>query len=159
MRTRVDGNKFQNEFSKSISESFYVLRLPTLNTGYSGLTQPADFIVFGKVPAFVETKETGNDAFSISQMEQLEAMKDFEKHRTMYRTMNLNYYVVVHFIKRHTLKVIAAEEALDLYHRRKQLHYNDAIGLQYTTLDELREGGIFNNGCKKRQKHKDADNV
>lgn len=83
-RKKADGAAFEHEFKKRIELQNYVKRLPTLNTGYSGLRQPADFIVVGNTFSYVELKETAKDSFSITGMEQLDQMKDFVRDKIAY---------------------------------------------------------------------------
>jgi len=141
MRQRVDGNKFQEEFEKHFLKSCYVLRLPTLNTGYSGLTQPADFIVARGNVHFVEVKETGKDYFSITSMQQYVPMKEFTLVRKQLR-LEMNYLVLVHFIKRGVYKLLTSEQALELSSNRKQLMYDSEIGSTYRSLDEIEENSL-----------------
>ena len=45
---KADGAGFEREFRAKMGEKYYVRRLPTLRTGYAGLSQPADFILVGE---------------------------------------------------------------------------------------------------------------
>ena len=51
-------------------DAYYVRRLPTLRTGYAGLSQPADFVLVGNSFNYVELKETTSDRLSISTLQQ-----------------------------------------------------------------------------------------
>ena len=146
MRQRVDGHKFEDEFENKLADKYHILRLHTLGNGYSGLTQPADFIVWGNSNSFVETKETSKDRFSISQMEQLDEMLRYlEAKRTKGcpALKKSQYLIVVHFITNKVIKVITAEQAEELLFKKKQLTYNMNIGVSYNNLNELKEGVIL----------------
>lgn len=141
-RKKADGAAFEHEFKKRIEVQNYVKRLPTLNTGYSGLRQPADFIVVGNTFSYVELKETAKDSFSITGMEQLDQMKDFVRDKIAYSyagraAKDMRYLLIVHFIERKTYKVLTAQEALSLSSRGKALHYDTEVGVSFSTLDEL----------------------
>lgn len=146
MRQRVDGHKFEKEFDDKMSDLFYVLRLHTLGGGYSGLTQPADFLVCGNNTSFVETKETSKDSFSISDMEQLDEMKQFldrKRNAKCPALRTMEYLIVVHFISHKLIRVITAEQAEELLFHKKRLHYDMNIGISYNNLQELKEGNIL----------------
>jgi len=142
MRQRVDGQKFEEEFSNTLSKRKTVIRLHTPNTGYAGIVQPSDFIVIGDTISFVELKETSKDSFSISDMEQLDSMRQFVEEKFMRKGQlqtNMQYLVIVHFIKRGVIKVMPAEYAFDLLFHRKTLRYDDAKTFEYSSLKELEE--------------------
>lgn len=147
MVRRLDGHKFEKEFSNTFEGDGYLLRLHTMNTGFSGLTQPADFILFRKLISFIETKETTKDFFSIANMEQLDEMKKFveaRKKNIAYRGLNASeYFVIVHFINRGVIQVITAEYALSLLVCHKTLKYNDPAGWAFTSLTQLKENLIL----------------
>ena len=142
MRQRVDGHKFEDEFSSIIGRRKTVIRLHTPNTGYAGLVQPSDFIVIGNTFSFVETKETGKDTFSISDMEQLDSMRQFVEEKFMGKGQlqsDMQYLVIVHFIKRSIIRVMSAEYAFDLLLHKKTLRYDDANTCGFSSLKELEE--------------------
>lgn len=148
MRQRVDGHKFEDEFEKEFNTEGILLRLHTPSAKYSGLTQPADFVFIADTTSYVETKETGSDAFAISTMDQLDEIIKYLhiKHidcNTKQAVINSNYYIVVHFIKRQTIKVITAEYAMELLDSRKRLSYTDKNGYTFQTLKQMKESKIF----------------
>ncbi len=139
-RRKADGTAFENEFKRALEAFFYVKRLPTLNTGFSGLRQPADFIVVGKHFNYAECKETAGDRFSVSTMEQFDLMCDFIQDRDRLTVMKDNeYYVIVHFLTYSVIKVITAREAKDLADKHKSLVYSMDIGKTYHSVEELKE--------------------
>lgn len=140
-RRKADGTAFENEFRDIVSERFYVKRLPTLNTGFSGLRQPADFIVVGSKFNYVECKETTGDRFSIGTMEQYDLMLEFILDRSFYTdTAKMEYYVIVHYLSKGIYKVVNAQQAHDLAQQHKSLKYDSDVGITLTKLEEL--GGI-----------------
>lgn len=139
-RRKADGTAFENEFRDALDAFFHVLRLPTLKTGHSGQTQPADFIVVGKHFNYAECKETAGDRFSITEMQQLPEMKDFIEERKVKPVLKDDeYYVVVHFLSYSVIKVLTALEAESLEKSHKSLKYDDKIGQTYRTVEELKE--------------------
>lgn len=143
-RVKVDGTKFEGEFRDCIKDKFYIKRLPTLNTGFAGLRQPADFIVVGKTFNYVELKETAQDRFSVRAMEQFDLMFDFLTERNGYvifDVIRMEYWLIVHFIEKGVYKAITGQEAFDLAMARKSLRWDSKIGKTFTSLKELR-GGI-----------------
>lgn len=140
-RQRVDGNKFQEEFEKAVSKVIgkeAIRRLHTPGAGRSGLTQPADFIVFNNYATYIETKETTRNSLSISALEQLDEIKKFIGIQKPF----MKYYIVVHFISFGTIKVITASEALELLENKKQLIYNMEIGNDFEGLKDFTQRGI-----------------
>lgn len=145
MRRKADGRAFEREFEKCLSEKFLVRRLPTLNTGFSGFGQPADFIVVGSRFNYVEVKETVKDDFSITSMQQLEEMKQFLKDKDRYKMSGdaaneMNYWIVVHYLKRGKLRAIKAEDAIELSNSRSTLKFESNQGMLFYSLDELKRG-------------------
>ena len=148
MRTRVDGHKFEAEFERTFSKYYWLLRLPTLNTGYAGVRQPADYILKGNATlCLMELKETEADSFSLASMQQLPEMKDFiawrkERVRLGYP---MYYFVVVHFIKRGVIRVIEADTALKFIELRKALRYNTSQKYCFTfeDLEDMKENLIL----------------
>lgn len=139
---KADGHEFERQFKKEVSKHNHVLRLPTLNTGFAGLTQPADFIVVGNFFNYVELKETAGDSFSISAMEQFDSMKQFVREKNALRTAGqavatMQYWLVVHFIKYNLIKMITAEQALELASQRKTLRPSYWGGHSYKSLKEI----------------------
>lgn len=149
MRRKADGPEFEKEFKEAVEKMFYVRRLPTLNTGYSGLRQPADFIVIGDHFNYAELKETAGDVFSISQMQQYDMLVEFMKQKQEYRTVTLkgivemDFLVIVHFLKRNVIKVVDGKTALEMVAKKKALHYDSPEGMSFTSLNELVGGMIF----------------
>ena len=148
MRQRVDGHKFEDEFEKAFKTEGILLRLHTPSAKYSGITQPADFIFIANGTSYVETKETGGDAFSISAMDQLDEIIKYlhTKHidcNAKQAVIGSNYYIVVHFITHKVIKVITAEYAMELLDSRKRLSYTDMNGYTFKTLEEMKESNIF----------------
>ncbi len=146
MRKKADGTAFEREFQKVISEDAYVKRLRTINTGYSGVREPADYIVVDNRFNYVELKETTGDAFSISGMEQFDLMTEFiqqkqEKYSNVFAGMN--YWLIVHFLSRRLIKVVRGEQALDLAAKHKTLRYDTIDGMTFLDLEELKERHIF----------------
>lgn len=142
MRRRVDGHKFQNEFETALKDNYYILRLYTPNTGYSGLTQPADFLILGKYTTFVELKETAADNLSITQLQQLPEIQNFVAQRLTVQ-FNAQYMLVTHFIKHARMLVVPATQLLDIYTERKSLRYDTPNVRTYPTLKALKEASIF----------------
>ena len=147
MRRKADGTAFENEFKEAIKKEFYIRRLPTLNTGYAGQSQPADFIAVGKRFNYVEVKETKGDSFSITQMQQYEEFKDFieERDRLCRRftmtVFTMDYVLVVHFLSHNCYRVVYSKQMLDLVKRRKTVRWDGKEGLTFTSLNDL-VGGI-----------------
>ena len=147
MRRKADGTAFENEFKEAIKKEFYIRRLPTLNTGYAGQSQPADFIVVGKRFNYVEVKETKGDSFSITQMQQYEEFKDFIEERDRLcslRSMvnyNMEYVLVIHFLSHSCYRVVYSDQMLDLVERRKTVRWDGKEGMTFTSLNDL-VGGI-----------------
>lgn len=140
-RRKADGTAFENEFKELISKYFYVMRLPTLNTGFAGLRQPADFVVVGEHFNYAECKETAGDRFAITTMEQFDKMCEFLEEKAKYKTMaENNYYLIVHYLVRGTYKVLLAEEAKQLADKHCSLKFDSDVGKTYHSLEEL--GGI-----------------
>lgn len=146
VQRRLDGHKFEKEFSAAIENKYFLLRLHTPNTGYSGLTQPADFLVIGDKVSLVETKETTKDVFYISQMEQLDEMLDYldQKFKLKGKTLKKSQYlVIVHFIDRKVIKVITGEYAKQLYENKKGFTYLDPEAQEFQSMKDLKENLIL----------------
>lgn len=138
-RRKADGTAFEGEFKGAVRERFYVKRLHTMNTGNSGLRQPADFIVVGSKFNYVECKETAGDLFSISNMEQYDLMLEFLEDKFNYAgTALMEYYLVVHFLTRGTYRVLNGQQARELAESHKSLKYEGDIGMTFTALNDLR---------------------
>lgn len=142
-RERVDGHKFENEFRNTMEPHYYLQRLHTMNTGYAGLTQPADFILYGHAVYYLELKETSKDSFSLSSIEQLAEIEEFCDKRKRHVGVPLFYYVIVHFIEHETIKVIEADTVLALVNARKSLRPDSKIGFEFKSLKEFREKFIL----------------
>lgn len=145
-RKVADGTAFEREFEKTFSGSLYVKRLRTPNTGYAGVREPADFILVGNCFNYVELKETSGDAFSISTMEQFDLMKEFiETKKALGASVgvDLQYYVVVHFLSSNSIKVVCGETALYLAENRKTLRPNSFLGWEFSSLENMKEGMLF----------------
>lgn len=139
---RLDGHKFEKEFSSTFENDCFLLRLHTPNTGYSGLTQPADFLVIGENVSLVETKETTKDVFYVSQMEQLDEMLQFLNKKFLMKGKTLKkarYLIIVHFITRNVIKVMPGEYAKKLYESKQGFTYLDKETREFNSLKDLKE--------------------
>lgn len=146
-RRKADGTAFEKDFEKFASGAVYVRRLPTLNTGYAGMSQPADFIVVGQSFNYVELKETAGDSFSITAMQQFDEMKEFmlKKHdlRFCKGVKTSNYWIIVHFLKHKSIKMVDGEKALLMSSKRKAIRADDDTLITFGSLDELLEAKIL----------------
>ena len=142
VRTRVDGHKFEDEFRRAFEDAYFLQRLHTPNTGYSGLTQPADFLLFGRGANYIELKETEKDFFSLSSMEQLPKIKDFErdKHKA---SLPFAYRVIVHFIKHKKYVIVSSETVLDLVEKHKTLRPDCPFAAVFSSLKEMKENYLL----------------
>lgn len=146
MRRKADGTAFEREFRDAMKTRFYIRRLPTLNTGNAGSTQPADFIVIGNRFNYVEVKETAGDRFSVTEMQQYPEFIEFVEERNrlkmfgMPAVRDMEYVLVVHFLKHGVVRAIESKDMLQLVARRKTLKYDDSIGVAFTSVDSLVRG-------------------
>ncbi len=134
---KADGAAFEREFRDLMKDRFYIRRLPTLRTGYAGLTQPADFILVGNTFNYVELKETAGDRISISTLQQYAEIKEFiaENKRLM---LEMNYWLIVRFIGK-GICAIANETIIEFGEGRKTLRYNSPEAIRFNTIEELEE--------------------
>lgn len=143
---KADGVAFEREFRDKMQQLYYVRRLPTLKTGYAGLTQPADFILVGDRFNYVEVKETGRETFSISTMQQYEEIKAFMEQRKLAIERGnkciMNYWLIVRFIDKGVC-AISNEMILQLGENRKTLKYNSPEAIRVDKVEQLREENIF----------------
>lgn len=141
MRRRADGPAFEREFRAAVKERYYIKRLPTLVSQYAGAGQPADFYVVGSRFNYAEVKETTDDSFAITGMQQFEEMKDFVKARQMYNDIEMEYFVIVHFLRHKLIVAVTVDQALELSAERKRLWYNSYPKEAFvaSTLEELVE--------------------
>lgn len=143
-RQRVDGHKFENEFERTFNSRRYVLRLHTPSSGYSGITQPADYLVFGKSTAFIELKETSKDRFALTTLEQLDEIIRFNKAKLEKKIkVPVGYYLVVHFIAKQKIKVITSWHICQLIKAKKQLYWNSTIGIDFDNLKQMEENFVL----------------
>ena len=110
-RTRVDGNKFQQELVTAAEHAAvpaYVVRLHTPQARQSNVRNIADFIVFSERTVILEVKETGDVRFSLNTFQQADKVKEFqpvfEKLKKAYNWESPKQYpyrlaILVHFIK------------------------------------------------------------
>lgn len=138
-RRKADGAEFEREFKDAMDDAFYVLRLPTLNTGFSGLRQPADFVLVGNNFNYVELKETAKTRFSITTMEQLDKVQEFRQDRARLNKPEMEYWLVVHFLTEGVYKVLRCDEILKLADEHKSLAHDAKIGKSYSSLNDLKE--------------------
>jgi hypothetical protein len=136
----ANGAAFESRFGDCMRKYHHTLRLPTLNTGYSGSTQPADFIVVGQSFNYVELKETKSAAFSVSSMAQLPEARKFMKEQAMYvadrAVREGEYYLIVHFMSPECYKVAVAKEIDEFASRHETLKPSSKV-LTFMSLDEL----------------------
>lgn len=111
MRTRVDGNKFQQELATAAEHAAvpaYVIRLHTPQARQSNVRNIADFIIFSERAVILEVKETGDVRFSLHTFQQADKVKEFqpvfEKIKKEYHWETTEQYpyrvaILVHFIK------------------------------------------------------------
>nr|DAH56631.1 MAG TPA: holliday junction resolvase [Caudoviricetes sp.] len=139
-RRKADGTEFEREFKETVEPRYYIKRLPTLNTGFAGLRQPADFILVGRCFNYIECKETTGDRFAISTMEQFDKMCEFLEDKKRYPEVEMNYYIIVHYLVKGVYKVVLAEDAKELADKHKTLKFDADVGLTFSRLEDL--GGI-----------------
>lgn len=142
---KADGAGFEREFRAKMGEKYYVRRLPTLRTGYAGLSQPADFILVGEKFNYVEVKETARDRFSISTMQQYPEIVEFLEYKRRVQSSNsceMNYWLVVRFIDR-CVCAIANDDILKLGAEKRTLRCNTPEALVFKTIEDLREADLF----------------
>lgn len=111
MRTRVDGNKFQQELATAAEHAAvpaYVIRLHTPQARQANVRNISDFIIFSERTVILEVKETGDRRFSLHTFQQADKVKEFqpvfEKIKAAYGWNSTNQYpyrlaILVHFIK------------------------------------------------------------
>ena len=143
MRRKADGSAFEREFRDCMKESFYVRRLHTMNTGYSGMTQPADFVVVGDQFNYVELKETKGDSFSITAMQQFEELKEYLQERSRLcicrAVRESRYWIIVHFLEYGVIKVVEGAKALEMSNAHKTIRVTDDTIMQFASLKEMKE--------------------
>lgn len=137
----ADGTSFESKFETAMKkESRHVLRLPTLNTGYAGMSQPSDFIVVGDYFNYVEVKETSSDRFAVSSMQQLKEVLKYEQEK-LYSVAKAflegHYYLVVHFLSSNTYSVIDSIYIELLVAQHKTLRNTDKNALIFDSLEKL----------------------
>lgn len=135
-----NGARFEALFCDTMKKYHYVLRLPTLSTGYAGMSQPADFIVVGDYFNYIELKETTSDRFSVSSMQQLKQIDNYERQKKRLCSRSFvkgKYYVVVHFMLNDIYLVVDSSYILALVSERKTLNMKDDNALIFTSLDDL----------------------
>lgn len=139
-RKKADGTAFEKEFKDAVKKKYCVRRLHTSFT-----PNPADFVVLGKTFNYAEVKETAADSFSIASLQQLSEIKKFVEDRNTFKSSIVaksHYWVIVHFLKYSLIKVIEANQALELLSKRETLKPSTDCST-YSNLKELVEGGLF----------------
>lgn len=142
---KADGVRFEREFRAVMGEKYYIRRLPTLRTGYAGLSQPADFILVGRNFNYVEIKETAGDRFSISGLQQYPEIVEFLEYKKRVQSLNsceMNYWLIVRFIDR-CICAISNEDILKLAAEKRTLRCDTPEAKVFKTLEDLREGDLF----------------
>lgn len=142
---KADGTGFEKEFRAKMENKYYIRRLPTLRTGYAGLSQPADFILVGNSFNYVEVKETAGDRFSISTLQQYPEIVEFLEYKKRIQSWvrcEMNYWLVVRFIDR-CVCAIANEDILKLGNEKRTLRCNTPEAKVFKTIEDLREGDLF----------------
>ena len=142
---KADGAGFEKEFRAKMNQRYYIRRLPTLRTGYAGLSQPADFILVGNKFNYVEVKETTRDRFSVSTMQQYPEIIEFLEYKKRVQHLNgceMNYWLVVRFIGG-CVCAIANEDILKLREEKRTLRCNTPEATVVRTVEDLREEDIF----------------
>ena len=138
MRKKADGPAFEKEFKDAVVEKYYARRLHTAFT-----PNPADFIVVGKRFNYAEVKETAQESFSLATLQQLSEMRDYVKHRELYKDTALKeskYWLIVHFLSFGVIKVLEVSQVFDLLKKRTTLKPTTDC-YSYSNLKELIEGG------------------
>lgn len=147
---KADGARFERQFKDIIQTYNYTRRLPTLRMGYSGLSQPADFIVVGHHFNYVEVKETAGGSFSVSALQQLAEIEEFieEKNRLkLVRNIGIaDYWLIIHFLGR-GISAVKNEDILWYYKNRKTIRFEinpkQIMKWNFKNLKELREEDLF----------------
>lgn len=136
----ANGARFESEFSSVMSLHHHVLRLPTLNTGYSGLSQPADFIVVGDAFNYVELKETTSDRFSLSDLQQARFLSQYNKEKAVSRDPAFllgHYYLVIHFVLHKVYVVVTSTKVENLMDSHKSVRWDSKDAIVFRTLEDL----------------------
>lgn len=144
-RIKADGVKFEKEFKEVMEDRYYVRRLPTIRTGYAGLSQPADFILVGNNFNYIELKETARNSFSISGLQQLNELIDFLSYRNKVEPLNkcsMNYWLIVRFINS-CICIISNEDILALKENKKTLNCQTPTALKVMSLQDLKKEDLF----------------
>ncbi|HHV41490.1 MAG TPA: hypothetical protein GXX72_01395 [Clostridiaceae bacterium] len=142
---KADGPRFEREFKAKMKKKYYTRRLPTLRTGYAGLSQPADFILVGDNFNYVEVKETARDRFSISTLQQYPEIVEFLEYKERVQSLigcEMNYWLIVRFIDR-CVCAISNEDILKLKAEKRTLRCNTPEAVVFETIEDLREGDLF----------------
>lgn len=142
---KADGVRFEREFRAAMEKRYYIRRLPTLRTGYAGLSQPADFVLVGNSFNYVELKETAGDRLSITTLQQYPEIVEFLEYKKRVQSLNsceMNYWLIVRFIDR-CICAISNDDILKLAAEKRTLRCNTPEAKVFETLEELREEGLF----------------
>ena len=142
---KADGVRFEREFRAAMEKRYYIRRLPTLRTGYAGLSQPADFVLVGNNFNYVELKETAGDRLSITTLQQYPEIVEFLEYKKRVQSLNsceMNYWLIVRFIDR-CICAISNEDILKLAAEKRTLRCNTPEAKVFKTLEDLREGDLF----------------
>lgn len=143
---KADGAAFERRFRATMKDAYYVRRLPTLRTGYAGLSQPADFVLVGNNFNYVELKETTSDRLSISTLQQYPEIEEFLEHKArvsmLKRKCLMNYWLVVHFIGQGVV-AIANDDILKYGESKKTLRYDSPEVIRVVKLEDLIKENIF----------------
>ena len=142
---KADGARFEREFRAKMEKKYYIRRLPTLRTGYAGLSQPADFILVGDNFNYVEVKETAGDRLSISTLQQYPEIEEFLEYKKRVQSSNsceMNYWLVVRFINR-CVCAILNDDILKLGMEKRTLRCNTPEAIVFKTIEDLREENLF----------------
>lgn len=142
---KADGVRFEREFRAAMEERYYIRRLPTLRTGYAGLSQPADFVLVGNNFNYVELKETAGDRLSITTLQQYPEIVEFLEYKKRVQSLNsceMNYWLIVRFIDR-CICAISNDDILKLAAEKRTLRCDTPEAKVFETLEELREEDLF----------------
>lgn len=147
VRHTADGQKFEREMFNLLCPIYYIKRLPTLNTGFSGVRQKADFYVVGSRFTYLELKETTAKSFYVAKMQQLDKVVEFIEERDRLMALGtvqeLEYYLVVKFMRQQVLKVLTANEIIALKEMQKGLTAETVLGKTFNSMQQLKEELIF----------------
>ena len=117
IRTRVDGNKFQDEVERGLANKLQPLNL-LVRLHTTKVRSVSDFIIFSKSVSILEVKETGKNSFSTRTMQQRELVEEFQDfyRRAVPILGNLPYriYILVHFISKNEYVVMDITENLGI---------------------------------------------